>query len=131
VRLVTLHGARALAPDPDLAVRLRLPTVLPALDRARVAGRAALRAATTSAAQARAAVRLAAAHRRAGGALVALAPRSGRSRALVDALVATATSYRSLGSAARAEARPVYDRSRRAVGERERALESALKAVRG
>ena len=128
---VTLHGATALAPDPDLPVRLRLPTVLRALDRARVAGRARLRAAATSSAQARAADRLTAAHRRATGTLARLAPRSGRSRAVVDALTATAAAYRRLGLAARAREPRAYARARETVEVRERALARALRSVRG
>ena len=98
VASVSMGGAAAFLPSHDLALRLRLPRVLAALDRERVHSRARLRQAGSAGAQTRLARRLARAHLAAADSLRPVA--GGADAALVDRLSDTAGAYFALGRAA-------------------------------
>jgi hypothetical protein len=93
VRSVSVAGAAILAPEPDLALRLRAPTTLAMLDAARVSARAALASATATAP----AKSIAATHR---AALDALRPVAGP--ALIAALSRAEHAYDRLAQASSA-----------------------------
>jgi hypothetical protein len=127
VAAVRLAGATFFSPSPDLSFRLRLPGVIAALDRARVAGRDALRAAHTRPGQARAALALARAHAAAESAVAPLAGESGA--ALLTALHATVSAYGRLAAAASHGWPARYRLARRAVVRADARLADALRAA--
>ena len=127
VRALRLPGASFFAPARNLSFRLHLPAVAAALDRARVAGRQALRAARTRPGQARAARRLARAHTGAAAAVRPLAGPDGA--ALVSALAASASAYSRLATAAERGWPVRYRLARRAVMRADARVAAALHAV--
>jgi hypothetical protein len=95
---ISVPGATALAPSPAIPLASRLPAAIERLDRATVAGRAALRDARTPAAQARAADRLADRHVAAADSLRSAF--GGASRPVAAALDRSARGYEALSAAA-------------------------------
>jgi hypothetical protein len=95
---VSVPGATELAPSPAIPLASRLPAAIERLDRATVAGRAALRDAHTPTAQARAADRLADRHATAADSLRSAF--GGASRPVAAALDRTASGYEALTAAA-------------------------------
>jgi hypothetical protein len=95
---VSIGGAAVFVPSPDLALRLRLPRVLAALDGTRVRSRAALGRAGSRGGQARLARRLARAHL---AAAASLRPAAGRTGApLIEELSNISGAYSELERAA-------------------------------
>jgi hypothetical protein len=127
--VVSISGARAVPPTPDLALRLRGGPPLQTLQHARAEGASELRAATTGDTQAAAAMRLASAHRLAAMSLAPLAPRTGPGGALLRSLRASAAAYERLAIAARNEQPAAYRRARRQAASSERQLRRALGAL--
>jgi hypothetical protein len=130
VQRVALDGARAFAPHADLALRLRLPAVIAALDAQRVSDRRALRSTRTARGQARAATRLAAAHDSAARRLAPAAAAEGASADTVAALERVATAYRDLAVSARRERPAAFARARRDVRSADAELAAALARLR-
>ncbi|MEA2281203.1 MAG: hypothetical protein QOK21_1810 [Solirubrobacteraceae bacterium] len=124
--VLSIAGARAVPPTPDLALRLRGGPPLRALQRARAAGAGELRSATTGESQAAASTRLASAHRAAAATLAPFAPRTGPGAVLLGSLRASAAAYERLATAARAERPAAYRKARRQAGAADRRLRRAL-----
>jgi hypothetical protein len=127
IRSVSLRGTAALLPAPDLALRLRLPRVLAALDRARVRDRAALARAATGADQARLARRLASAHLAAAESLRAVAGPAGEP--LLGGLSDVAGAYSALASAASAGSVLDFQTARETVATAEAGLAGGIARV--
>jgi hypothetical protein len=127
IEAIRMPGASFFAPARSLIVRLRLPAIVATLDRARVDGRRALRAARRPAGQARAAAAL----RRAYAVATAAVRRLGSSdaEALVAALRSTGAAYERLGAAASHAWPQRYRQARRDVALRDARLAAALKAA--
>jgi hypothetical protein len=124
IRSVSLTGTVALVPARDPALRLRLPTVLAALDRSRVRGRAALGRAATGAGQARLARRLADAHLAAAASLRPVEGRAGEP--LVGELSEVAAAYSALARAASGGSAPGFQTAREDVATAEARLAQAI-----
>ncbi|WP_028057732.1 hypothetical protein [Candidatus Solirubrobacter pratensis] len=127
IRSVSLRGTAALLPARDLALRLRLPRVLAALDRARVRDRAALARAATGADQARLARRLASAHLAAAESLRPVAGRAGEP--LLGELSDVAGAYSALASAASAGSALDFETARETVASAEAGLAGGIARV--
>jgi hypothetical protein len=127
IRDVSVPGASALAPSPAIPAAARLPTTMARLDRATVAGRAALAAARTPAAQAAVAARLAGRQR---AAATELRSAFGITVARVAAaLDRSADGYDALGAAASAGSPVAFAEARSEIGAAETALTAAVDAV--
>jgi hypothetical protein len=124
IRSVSISHATMFVPSQDLALRLRLARVLPALDRARLRSRSALSSAHTGVGQARSARRLAREHLAAADALRPVAgPQGGP---LLDELSNVAAAYSVLGRAASAGSARRFHAARAAVATAEARLALAI-----
>jgi hypothetical protein len=124
IQTVSVRGAAILDPTPDLALALRAPDVVAALDKARVRGRDELRQATTPADQSRWARRLAAAHT---AAAVALRPVAGPD--LLERLTEVRTAYSDLATAATARSATDFDAARARIRTAESKLTRSLGGI--
>jgi hypothetical protein len=127
VRRLQVPGARPLVPADDTVLRLRLGAVMGPLERARGAGRTALRRAHGPIGQARAARALWRAHLAAARALAPIVPSSGPRAALPGELRSVAAAYRRLALAAANRSPRQWARARTAVHAAERRLARALR----
>jgi hypothetical protein len=127
VEAVAVRGATPLVPSGSLALELRLPSVLDALNRARLEHRASLSAARTHTAQALAAARLAAAHRVAARAVGGMAGPAGAP--LLHDLSETASAYEGLRRAAHAASPAAFAAARGAVRAAETELAAGVRDV--
>jgi hypothetical protein len=119
---ITVEGAKPITPDAGTAYRMRAPTMLKALDAARVRERVALRRSKGPVGQERAARALSKAYGDAAGALAPFAAAGEPSVRVVAALRDTARAYRALGDAAHRRSRRGWTRARSAVSRAERTL---------
>ena len=128
VDAVSVQGAVPLTPSPSVAFALRLPAALGPLDRARVAGRAALHRAHSPAAQAAIARRLA----RAYSAAAASLPTGGgaAARPLAHRLVAARRAYARLSAAARNRSVARFNTARGHVRAAEAGVAKAIARIR-
>jgi hypothetical protein len=123
--------AVAVPPPPDPAAKLKaaLPDVTAKLNRERTSGRIALRRGAHSDAQARAALDLWRAYREAGGAVAAVAPKSGEGAKIAPAMREAARAYRALGVAASRHSERGWARARRDVTAAEKAVAARLASL--
>jgi hypothetical protein len=124
VQGVGLRGAGTLVPSRDLALRLRLPRVLDALDAVRVRAREELRRAATPPAQARWARKLARADRAAAASLRTVAGTAGAD--LLRSLSGAARAYSQLALAAMIGSPDAFSAARSAIDRAEAGLTASV-----
>jgi hypothetical protein len=124
---ISLRAGPTFVPSADLALQMRLESVLSKLDEARVLGRAALRRARTPAAQARWVRLLAREHRLAAAALRPVARPSRAS--LLEPLEGTARAYSDVARAIRIGSAQGFSEARRRVDRAELRLAREVESL--